>query len=183
MPVNRHRSLLHHVFKHKPVWKRVIGLKASRTLPKTLSTDEIAVLIGACGNSRDKFLFALLYETGMRIGQALALRHEDIKSWDNEIHLVFRVHNANLARSKSRTPNVLHVSPELVQAYLHYTQHFPDLMNNNEYVFVNFIDKLPLCYSSVKKLFMRISKSTGIYVRPHMLRHPHATELKRTNHD
>lgn len=183
LPVNRHRSLLHHVFKHKPVWKRVIGLKAPRTIPKTLSTDESATLINACGNSRDKFLFALLYETGMRIGQALALRHEDIKSWDNEIHLVFRAHNVNLARSKSRVPNVLHVSPELMQTYLQYIQYYPDLMIDNEYVFVNFIDKSPLCYSSVKKIFMRISKSTGIYVRPHMLRHTHATELMRHGWD
>lgn len=70
----------------------------------------MAVLINACGNSRDKFLFALLYETGMRIGQALALWHLDIKSWDNEIHLIFRVHNANLARSKKLLMNELSIN-------------------------------------------------------------------------
>ena len=45
-------------------------------------------LVSACNLRRDKFLICLLYETGMRIGQALGLRHSDIRSWDNEIDIV-----------------------------------------------------------------------------------------------
>jgi integrase len=36
---------------------------------------------------RDRFLFALLASTGMRIGQALALRHEDLVSWERRIRI------------------------------------------------------------------------------------------------
>ncbi len=183
LPVNRHKSLLHHVFKHKPVWKRVIGLKAPRNLPKTITTQNVSVLLEACCNERDRFLIALLHETGMRIGQALALRHEDIKSWDNEIHVIFRKDNENQSRNKSRTPNVLHVSPELMQAYTQYLHAYPMLVNDSEYVFINFINKSSLCYSAVRKLFTRLNKKAGFYITPHMLRHTHATELIRNGWD
>ena len=50
------------------------------------------------GRGFDKFLVLMLYETGMRIGECLGLRHEDIKSWDKTIHVVPRGDNANAAR-------------------------------------------------------------------------------------
>ena len=102
LPSNRHRALLHHVFKHHPTWKRVVGLKMPKTCPKILLKEQIDILLKACSNLRDQFLLTLLYEAGIRIGEALALRHTDIKSWDNEIHLIFRKNNINYARSKSR---------------------------------------------------------------------------------
>ena len=37
---------------------------------------------------RDRFLFALLASTGMRIGQALGLRHEDVVAWERRIVIV-----------------------------------------------------------------------------------------------
>ncbi len=55
---------------------------------------------------RDRFLFALLFGTGMRIGQALGLRHEDVVSHERRIELVPREDNANGARGKRETlPN------------------------------------------------------------------------------
>jgi hypothetical protein len=36
----------------------------------------------------------------MQIGQALKLRHEDVRSWDNEIEIVYRADNANGALAK-----------------------------------------------------------------------------------
>jgi len=183
MPINRHKSLLHHVFKHKPMWKRVIGLKVPKTLPKTITAENVSTLIDVCSNSRDKFLVALLYETGLRIGQALGLRHEDIKSWDNEIHVIFRLNNVNQARNKSRKLNVLHVSQELMQLYTHYLRDYPDLVNDNEYVFINIQNKEPLCYSAIRKLFNRLTQKTGFHIKPHMLRHTHATELIRHGWD
>lgn len=56
----------------------------------------------------------LLYETGLRIGQALALRHEDIICWDNEIRVKYRTNNLNQVRNKSCKPNTLHVSKQFI---------------------------------------------------------------------
>lgn len=183
LPTNRHRSLLYHVFKHKPVWKRVIGLKAPKTIPSTLTDEQISKLIDCCSNLRDKFLISLLYETGIRIGQALALRHADIKSWDNEIHVIFRQNNANQARNKSRVPNVIHSSVELMQLYADYIQNNTVQANQSEYVFINLQTYEPLCYGAVRKLFSRLIKKAGFHVTPHMFRHTHATELIRNGWD
>ena len=183
LSTNRHKSLLYHVFKHKPIWKRIISLKAPKTLPKTLNSQKVEKLLKACCNSRDRFLLTLLYETGIRIGQALSLRHEDIKSWDNEIHVIFRQNNANCARNKTRQPNVLHVSPELMLLYTTYVQDHSSLVKDQPYVFINFQTQEPLAYGAIRKLFVRLYQKTGIEVTPHMFRHTHATELIKNGWD
>lgn len=43
----------------------------------------------------DRLLFALLYDTGIRIGEALGLRHEDIAAAEREITIRRRV-NSNI---------------------------------------------------------------------------------------
>ncbi len=125
------------------------SLRVPKVFPKTVTHDQAVQLIAACTNERDRFLVSLLHETGLRIGQALALRHEDIKSWDNEIHVLFRKDNINQARNKSLRPNIIHVSMELMQLYSTYLlseRSYPD----NEYVFVNYKTGTPLHYSAVK---------------------------------
>ena len=58
---------------------------------------------------RDRFLFALLASTGMQVGQALGLRHEDIVSWERRIEIVPREGVGGRARSRggARAPEAL----------------------------------------------------------------------------
>ena len=182
LPVNKYKSLLYHIFKNKPIQKRIISLKQPKNLPQTLSQQQVTTLIEVCANSRDRFLVSLLYETGLRIGQALALRHTDIKSWDNEIHVIYRKNNVNQVRNKTLPANIIHVSAALMQLYSEYV--LMDCKNiENEYVFINFLTDEPLHYSAIRKLFLRLSKKTGFRITPHMLRHTHVTELIRTGWD
>ena len=52
--------------------------------------------VNECLHIRDKFLICLLYETGMRIGEALGLRHEDmITGGKKEIYVKRRLDNYN----------------------------------------------------------------------------------------
>ncbi|KZL89705.1 hypothetical protein CLMAG_52050 [Clostridium magnum DSM 2767] len=48
----------------KKVTSNILKLKVPKSKPKTLSKDEIEMLVRACSNLRDKFLLSLLYETG-----------------------------------------------------------------------------------------------------------------------
>lgn len=183
LPANKYKSLLYHIYKGRPVHKRIISLKCPRTLlPNVLGKDQILQILDACTNHRDRFLISLLYETGLRIGQALALRHTDIKSWDNEIHIIFRKDNENNTRNKSMQPNVIHVSSALMQMYNQYV--IADYEDNNvEFVFINYLTNKPLCYDGVRQMFSRLSKKINKHITPHMLRHTHATELIRNGWD
>jgi hypothetical protein len=62
-------------------------------------------------------LFALLAETGMRVGQALGWRHADSVSPAKEVHIVPRGDNANGARAKLRSPATIPVTAGLVCCY------------------------------------------------------------------
>jgi integrase len=63
---------------NKKVASNILKLKVPKSKPKVLSKEEIETLIYACNNLRDKFLLTLLYETGMRIGEALSLWIEEL---------------------------------------------------------------------------------------------------------
>jgi integrase/recombinase XerD len=81
-------------------------LKVPRKLPRVLTVAEMQAILDACDRLRDRLLFAVLYETGMRIGEALGLRHEDLAAAEREVAVVPR-DNDNGARSKSREPRLI----------------------------------------------------------------------------
>jgi integrase len=182
----RYKPLLHHITKSKPIKTRLVKLKQPKTFVKTLTTDQVKEILEACCSVRDQFLISLLYEGGLRIGQALGLRHCDIKSWDNEIHIHPRPYNENQARTKSIIANVIHVSPNLMTLYTRYLLDEVDVIDS-DYVFIqtsqHHTQGKPLNYRAIRDLFARIAKKVGYRVSPHMLRHTHATELLRNGWD
>ena len=58
------------------------------------------LIVDACDRLRDRFLIELLAGTGMRIGEALGLRHEDIDAAGTLVRVRAR-RNSNGARVKS----------------------------------------------------------------------------------
>jgi integrase/recombinase XerD len=183
LPTNRHRALLYHVYKNKPLYKRLVSLKAPKNLPKTITEKQMQLILQACNNDRDRFLLCLLYETGLRIGQALSLHHKDIKSFDNEIHVIYRKDHPYQIRNKSHTSNILPISPSLMRQYVAYWETYADLIGGHPYVFVNIKTGEALTYPAVRKIFLRLSREAGFDVTPHMLRHTHATALIKSGWD
>ncbi len=179
----KYKPFLHHINKGKKVKKLLLKLKEPKTFPGTLTQEQVKHLIEACSRQRDKFLICLLHESGVRIGEALGLRHEDIHtSGSNEIHIIPRSDNANGARAKSNSSRVVHVSKELMTLYSDYLiDEYPEDIDS-DYVFVNIWDGQigsPVAYSAVASLFNRLKKKTKIDARPHLFRHTHATDLIR----
>ena len=150
-------------------------------LPVVLGVEEVAVILAACTRLRDRFLFALLAETGMRVGQALGLRHEDFVSRRRQVRIVARADNANGARAKCLSPATVPVSAPLVRLYSDY-MHTEYGGLDSDYVFVNLWSApvgRPLRYGAVAKLVRRLRARTGIEFTAHTLRHSRATELIR----
>jgi integrase/recombinase XerD len=161
----------------KPTKVKELHVQEEETNKHILTKEEVEKIIAACNTARDMFLICLLYETGMRIGQALGLRHEDIKSMDNVIRIIPRNDNANGARGKSKHRYQVDVPVELMQLYVEYLDECGDY--DSDYVFINLNrGKLgePMTVLAVNSLFGSLRKRTGIYVTPHMFRHTHATE-------
>ena len=96
-----YKPLLHHVTKGRPVRTRPLKLQAVRRAPRTLEATEVVAVLAACERARDRFLLSLLAETGMRVGQALGLRHADFVSRAKEVRIVRRGDNANGARAST----------------------------------------------------------------------------------
>ena len=174
------KPFLHHISKGQPAARRTIALKTPRKLPRVLTADEVQAILDACGRLRDRLLFAVLYDTGMRIGEALGLRHEDIAPAECEVTVVPR-HNANGARTKSADTRTIPVSAELVRLYADYLhEEYGDL--DSDYVFINLWGcprGHPLAYPAVYDLVRRLRRQAGIDFDPHWYRHTAATRLLR----
>lgn len=174
------KSFLHHITKGKLRRKNTLKLREKKKVIKTLSRDEVKEIIEACHSFRDKFLILLLYEGGLRIGEALSLRLEDIITWDNEIKIVPRDETLNETYIKNKKERIIHVTRELMGLYTNYLVHEYCEELNHDYVFINLRGQnigQPLKYHSVADLVKRISKRTGIDFNLHQLRHSHATDL------
>lgn len=182
MPYRRqYKPFLHGIVKAKPEQKRVVSTRREQRLPKTLNVEQVEVLIATCSHTRDKFLLTLLFQTGMRIGQVLGLKHEDLHIEDGSIHIVPRSDNPNGARAKSRDPYVIPVLPEIMQLYTDYLIEDLGALEADslpDFVFVNLWEGAigcPMTYETVMSLVKRLCNKTGISFTPHMLRHTRAT--------
>ncbi len=179
-----YKPFLHHINRRQSLRQSVMQVRTTKRLPRTISAADIQRLLDACTHLRDRLLLSLLYESGMRIGQALGLRHADIRSFDGEIEIVPRF-NLNGARTKSRSSYVVHVSKEAMALYADYLVH-EYREATHDYVFVNWWGGrigAPMSYATVIDLFRSLGARSGLKVTPHMFRHTHATELLRSGWD
>ena len=176
-----YKAFLHHVSGGRLVPTRPLRLRQARHLPRTLTQDEVVALAEACEHLRDRFLVVLLAETGMRIGQALGLRHADFVSHRREMRIVPRADNANGARAKTSEVATIPVTASLVRLYTAYMfEEYGE--TDSDYVFVNLFAEPrgePMRYQAAYRLVTALRARTGIEFSPHMLRHSLATELLR----
>ena len=176
-----YKPFLYHATKANPIPVRPVRLTVPHRRPKTLSEKEIVAIIDACEHLRDRFLFALLAETGLRVGQALGLRHADVGARSRELRIVPRADNANGARAKIPDVEVIPITAGLVRLYGEY-MHGEYGALDSDYVFVNLWAEpygWPLTYNSVNQMVRRLRARTGIDFTVHMLRHTAATEMIR----
>lgn len=185
-PGRNYKPFLHGIAKSKETKTKILKLKEPKIFPGCLTQEEVRQLIDGCNRIRDKFLLCLLHATGMRIGEVLGLRHEDIHSQGiNEIHVTNRLDNFNNARAKTGE-RVIHVSKELMRLYSDYLiEEYPEDLDS-DYIFVNCWSNpigIPMSQGNVNGLFKRLKKKTGIKATPHLFRHTHATELIKAGWD
>jgi integrase/recombinase XerD len=186
-PAGRHRSaatsyrpFLQHVASGQPVRAKTIKLKTGGRRPQVLTVGEAQRILDACEHLRDRLLFALLLDTGIRIGEALGLRHDDIAIAEQQVTVVPRI-NDNRARAKAGRSRGIPASTELMRLYCDYLHREYGALDC-DYVFVNLFAAphgRPWAYPAVYDLVRRLRRVTGIAFGPHHYRHTYATWLLR----
>lgn len=185
MPVSRKgfKDFLYHINKNKTFKTNILRVKIPKTKIKVLSKENIEKLLQNCTNCRDYFLLRLLWESSIRIGEALSLWLEDFEIETCKIHIRDRGELENQAEIKTvNSPRIIDVSMDLMNKFMEYiSQYHTDEVDTN-FVFIKLtgINKnKAMEYQNVVSLFKRLELKSGIQVHPHMLRHSSLTELRR----
>ncbi len=174
------RPFLHHISKSGPRRHRTVTVPAVTPMPRVLVVEEVQAILDACQHLRDRLLFALLLDTGLRVGEALGLRHEDLMIAERQVLVVPRC-NDNGARAKSGRRRTIPTNADVMRLYADYLNTEYGALDS-DYVFVNLFGQphgQPLGYPAVYDLVRRLRRCTGITFGPHMFRHTYATWLLR----
>ena len=154
--------------------------RSSRKQPTILTAGQVQAILDACTRLRDRLLWALLWDAGIRVGEALGLRHEDLAAAEGELTVTPRA-NDNGARAKSSTPRTIPVSPQVIRLYADYLhEEYGDL--DSDYVFVNLWGRAVRAaveLSGRLRPGVAAAPGTGIDFDPHWYRHTYATRLLR----
>jgi integrase len=169
-------------YEKKKLSSNILKLKVPKFRPRIISKDDIEKLVRACNNYRDKFLLSLLYETGMRIGEALSLWIEDIDVSDMIVDLKDRGQLENNAEIKTvSSPRRIDISQDLADMFMEYIAeyHTDEVETNHVFIKISGDNKnKAMNYIDANNLFRKLKRKTGISVNPHMFRHSSLTVLR-----
>lgn len=177
------KDFLYHINKDKTFKTNILKVKMPKVKLKVLAKEDIERLLQCCTNSRDYFLVRLLWESSIRIGEALSLWLEDFEINACKIHIKDRGELENQAEIKTvNSPRTIDVSMDLMNEFMQYISHYHTDEVDTNFVFIKLTgtnEHRPMQYQNVVSLFKRLKLKSGIPVNPHMLRHSSLTELRR----
>jgi site-specific recombinase XerD len=154
---------------------------AGRTFPpEPLTPDEVAAVIGSCSarsrtGIRNRALLTLLYRSGLRISEALALKPSDVD---------LKRHTCRVLHGKGDKATVRGFHPTATDALARWIDTRKALGLRNGPLLCT-LDGGPLSDRYVRNLLHRLAAKAGVdkHVRPHGLRHTFADELRAAGVD
>jgi site-specific recombinase XerD len=148
--------------------KRGIKLKLPDVLPRAINPSDVRKLLSVIDDTRDRALFLLLLRTGIRIGEALGLRLNDLDIRDRKVHL--------FEGEKNSMGRVVYLSDDVLFALKLWLRRRD---KNKEFVFYGQGNR-HLCYSAGRSHFVNYLRKAGLDQKGytvHCLRHTFASEL------
>ncbi len=171
--LNVHIHALKYVFEEilrKRVTWRIRYAKTPKKLPVFLTKEEIIRLFDAVKNPKYKLLLELIYSAGLRVGEAVKLKKEDLEI-DRNIGWVRE------GKGRKDRPFII---AEIIKLKL--KNHIEN--SNSDYVFPG----NKLCHVSIRtvqEIIKKAAKDAKISknIHPHTLRHSFATHLIENGYD
>lgn len=177
-----YKSFLEHVNGNQSYSKNILKQKEPKKKVEIFTKEQVEIIYRSTTNIRDRFLIRLLFETGMRIGEALSLFLEDFKfdyiHRKHQIHLTDRgvLPNGGYLKTGGRK---IDVSQQLMNLYDDYLYEVVgDLDVDHNFVFVKLFGSnlgSPMEYHNVRDVCEELKRKTGFHITPHMFRHTHGT--------
>lgn len=149
----------------KDIAERIKTIKEARSPPVALSKEDIDQMIETAKNPRDKLIIQLLYNTGIRISELLAIGVEEIDFKEGVIRVFGKGNKTRLVLIDSKTL-------QLLKNYTH--------GKTSGLV-------LDLSASYVRQIVKKLAKKAGIEnwkrIHPHLLRHAFAINWVKAGGD
>lgn len=170
------KSFLRWAYRHDLIpanpMDKIGGVKLPESQPRFLPLDQVNKILSVITDDRDRVLFTLISETGLRISEALAIKVEDLRLDTQEL----TVHGKG---KKDRTIHLVKTeSLRLLKWYLKKRQITGGLVfraceSKQRYGQAG----KAIEYSVIAKAWRRYCHSIGIECTIHQLRHSYATDL------
>jgi integrase len=180
----RHRPFMGNASRQRPL-RRSVKVKTVMRLPRPMSDEQIKRFFAALKRLRDRAAFLLMLQGGLRPGEVLNLKLEDVQYGRRRVVIRHREDHPKGVRTKSRTERVVDLhEPEALAMLSAYVMEERPRDAESPFVFLvggHGKRRLePLSYSALVKLFARVCERAGIrepWLTPHALRHTHATRM------
>ncbi|MEA3329366.1 MAG: site-specific tyrosine recombinase/integron integrase [Nanoarchaeota archaeon] len=143
---------------------KIPTIKRNHVLPDILSISEVRKMILATLNLKHKLIIKILYGTGLRVGEIVDLKKEDLNFKDGLIHVRL---------AKGRKDRFVKIPNSILNTLEKYCE-----LYSPRYLFEsNRGGKITM--KSIQKIVQNSAKKAGIKRRvyPHLLRHSFATHL------
>jgi site-specific recombinase XerD len=148
-----------------------------RLPPEVLSNEEVCALMDACGRYaplaiRHRALIAMLYRTGLRINEALALYPKDLDLVGGSVRVLFG------KGAKARTVGIDAGATSIIEHWLDVRTRWLSQPGPHPLFCTRFGQ--PMTDAYVRRLLKRLAARAGIdkRVHAHGLRHTHAAQLR-----
>jgi integrase/recombinase XerD len=181
---SRHRPALVNASKQRPV-RRMLRVKTVEAVPRPMSDETYQALLRQLRTRRDRAMLELMWEGGLRPGEMLGLRLEDVSYGRRRITVRKREDHPAGVQQKSRRDRVvdLHEDRALPALNAYVLQERPADAETPWLFLVGGrgLRRLePLGYDGMVRMFARAAERAGVrdaWLTPHALRHTHATRM------
>jgi integrase/recombinase XerD len=180
----RFRPPLTSAAKQRPV-RRVLQVKTVETVPRPMTGEVYAALVGQMRARRDVALLELMWEGGLRPGEVLGLELADVSYSQNRVTIRKRGDHPRGVQQKSRRDRVVDLlEGRALPALNDYVMSERPSDADSPWVFlVGGRGKRrgeALSYDAMVRMFARAAARAGVrdaWLTPHSLRHTHATRM------